>query len=192
VKVTRKKAAENRDRIVEMAARLFRERGYEGVGVADLMKEAGLTHGGFYGHFRSKEELAAEASSRALADSIRKWDKTASNATGDPLEAIVTHYLSSKHRAGTGCLFAALGPEVPRHGLSLKTAVTRGMIPFIDLLARMVPGSSAKARREKAIATYAGLIGGIVLARAVSDKSLSNEILQAVSKSLTETTAVSE
>src|SRR5947199_6514843 len=88
MKVSREQAAQNRDRIVEAAAQRFRERGFEGIGVADLMKEAGLTHGGFYGHFSSKEDLIAEASARALARSLALWRQLAERAPRDPLSAI--------------------------------------------------------------------------------------------------------
>src|SRR6187401_2636887 len=113
VKVSREQAVQNRDRIVEVAAELFRERGFDGIGVADLMKEAGLTHGGFYGHFSSKEELIAEASARALAGALAVWSKRAERASGDALAAIAGGYLTSRPRdnPGAGCLLAALGPD---------------------------------------------------------------------------------
>src|SRR5436309_11486102 len=106
MKVSREQAAQNRERIVETAAQLFRERGFEGIGVADLMKEAGLTHGGFYGHFGSKEELIAEASDRALAQSLARWDKLMARAPDDALSAIAKAYLNGTHRddPGAGCL----------------------------------------------------------------------------------------
>src|SRR5437868_4212921 len=114
MKVSRQQAAINHDRIVETAAQLFRERGYEGIGVADLMKEAGLTHGGFYGHFASKEELIAEASVRALTESLARLSNIAERAHDDPLSAMAEAYLTSGHRddPGDGCLLAALGTEV--------------------------------------------------------------------------------
>src|SRR3954462_4017135 len=96
MKVSREQAAQSRERIVETAARLFRERGFEGVGVADLMKEAGLTHGGFYGHFSSKEDLIAEASTRPLMHSLALFSKVADRAPADPLSAIASGYLSSR------------------------------------------------------------------------------------------------
>src|SRR5688572_26849623 len=112
MKVSREQAALNRERILEVAAQLFRERGFDGIGVADLMKEAGLTHGGFYGHFSSKEELIAEASARALTSTFALLSKQAERGAGDPLSAVADTYLSSRHRddPGTGCLLAALGP----------------------------------------------------------------------------------
>src|SRR3954467_11321554 len=88
MKVTREEAARNRERIVEAAARRFRERGFEGIGVADLMKEAGLTHGGFYGHFESKEQLMAEALASAMARSRQRWAKRAAGSPGDPVGAL--------------------------------------------------------------------------------------------------------
>src|SRR5216110_2787030 len=113
MKVSREQAAQNRERIVEAAAQLFRERGFEGIGVADLMKEAGLTHGGFYGHFSSKQDLVAEASARALMRSLALFSDAAERETADPLSAIASAYLSRRHRdkPGEGCLLAALGSD---------------------------------------------------------------------------------
>src|SRR5437879_13882831 len=116
MKVSREQAAQNHERIVETAAQLFRERGFEGIGVADLMKEAGLTHGGFYGHFSSKEDLIAEASGRALRRSLAVLSQVAERAPTDPLSAVAHAYLTSRHRdnPAAGCLLAALGSAVPR------------------------------------------------------------------------------
>src|SRR5947199_6007747 len=126
MKVSREQAAKNRERILEAAARLFRERGFEGIGVADLMNEAGLTHGGFYGHFSSKDDLIAEASERALAESLPLWSGLASDRSGDPLPAVAAAYLSGEHRdnPGAGCVLAALGPDVSRQGAAVRRAVT--------------------------------------------------------------------
>src|SRR5215208_6469421 len=125
MKVSREQAARNRVRILDAAAQLFRERGFEGIGVADLMKEAGLTHGGFYGHFSSKEDLIAEASARAFEGSLAVWSNLVERAPGDPLSAIARVYLASRHRdnPGAGCLLAALGPEVSRQGMAVRRAV---------------------------------------------------------------------
>src|SRR3954462_7824260 len=110
MKVSREQAALNRERILETAAQLFRERGFEGIGVADLMKEAGLTHGGFYGHFSSKEDLIAEASALALTRSLAVLGKVGERGPGDPLSAVAGAYLTTRHRdnPGAGCLLAAL------------------------------------------------------------------------------------
>ena len=181
MKVSREQAAQNRDRIVEAAAQLFRERGFEGIGVADLMKEAGLTHGGFYGHFSSKEDLIAEASARALTRSLALWSKLAERAPRDPLTAIAGVYLTSRHRdnPGAGCLLAALGPDVSRQGTAVRRAVTDYVRSGCDLLAKLVPRKSKAARRQKAITIYATLVGAMVMARAVDDRALSQEILDA-------------
>jgi TetR/AcrR family transcriptional regulator, transcriptional repressor for nem operon len=181
MKVSREQAAQNRERIVETAAQLFRERGFEGVGVADLMKEAGLTHGGFYGHFSSKEDLIAEASSRALMRSLALLSKVAERAPGDPLSAVADAYLTSRHRdnPGAGCLLAALGPDVSRQGRAVRRSVTDYVRSAVDLLVTLVPGKTKAARRQKALSTYATLVGTMVMARAVDDRALSQEILDA-------------
>src|SRR4029453_1501170 len=137
MKVTREQAAENREPILDAAAQLFRERGFDGIGVADLMKEAGLTHGGFYGHFSSKEDLIAEASARALTRSLADWSKVADRGSGDPRAAGAPVYLSSRHRdnPGAGCLLAALGPDVSRQGRAVRHTVTDYVRSACDLLA---------------------------------------------------------
>src|SRR5215217_3193333 len=116
MKVSRAEAAQNRERIIEAAARLFRERGFDGIGVAELMKFAGLTHGGFYGHFASKEDLMAQASTHALNRVQDHWEKFAERESGQPLAALQASYLSPQHRdnPGKGCLMAALGADAAR------------------------------------------------------------------------------
>jgi TetR/AcrR family transcriptional regulator, transcriptional repressor for nem operon len=187
MKVSREQAALNHDRIVDAAAQLFRERGFEGVAVADLMKEVGLTHGGFYGHFSSKEELMAEASARALEQSLERWSELAEHAHENPLPALAEAYLTKGHRddPGAGCLLAALGPELSRQGPAVRRAVTEYVRSACDLLAKLVPGKSKAARRQKVIATYATLVGAMVMARAVDDRALSQEILEAGLASVT-------
>jgi len=181
MKVSREQAALNRERILEVAGQLFRERGFDGIGVADLMKEAGLTHGGFYGHFASKEELMAEASARALTNTFAFLSKQAERAAGDPLSTVAKSYLSSGHRddPGTGCLLAALGPDVSRQGDAVRRTVTDYLRSTVDLLTTLVSGKSKAARRQKAISTYATFVGTMVMARAVDDRALSQEILDA-------------
>jgi len=181
MKVSREQAAQNRERIIAAAAQLFRERGFEGIGVADLMKEAGLTHGGFYGHFSSKDHLIAEASARALTSSLALLSNVAERASGDPLSALAGAYLTSRHRdnPGAGCLLAALGPDVSRQGPAVRRAVTDHIRSAVELLTKLVPGKSRAARRQMAISTYATLVGAMVMARAVDDRELSQEILDA-------------
>jgi TetR/AcrR family transcriptional repressor of nem operon len=181
MKVTKEQAAQNRQRILDVAAQLFREHGFEGIGVADLMKEAGLTHGGFYGHFSSKDDLIAQASARELTRSLEHWSNFAGRASDDPLSAVAGTYLTRSHRdnPGTGCVLAALGPDVSRQGPAVRRAVTDYVRSVCDLLVKLVSGKSKAARRQKAISTYATLVGAMVLARAVDDRALSQEILDA-------------
>ena len=186
MRVTREQAAANREKILEVAATLFRERGYDGIGVADIMKRAGLTHGGFYGHFTSKDDLAAEITSRVLGR--EGWLERLTGSPNPSLADVVRNYLTRRHRddAGHGCLFAALGSDVVRQPRSVRRAFTEGLRLRIDVLAR-VPMGRAAARRRKALATMAGLVGALILSRAVDDPHLSDDILEATAASLART-----
>ena len=186
MRVSREKMAEHRETIISSAAKRFRERGFEGISVADLMKEAELTHGGFYGHFESKEELIALAAERALRDSTAKWEKILDGAKSDPLQALADTYLSQRHcdNPGTGCIFPALGSEISRQPESVRNVVTQGLQRFVGLLGRAIKGKSPAQRRRKAIVAYASMIGGMLLARSTSDPVLCREILRTVSESL--------
>jgi TetR/AcrR family transcriptional repressor of nem operon len=185
MKVSREQAAENRERILDAAARLFRERGFDGIGVADLMQNAGLTHGGFYGQFASKEDLAAQACERALAQSAARIERVIAKHATDGLQAVAASYLSTRHRdqPGDGCAFVALGAEAPRHAPAVRKVFTEALRLRVEKLMQLVPGTKA-ARRRKALATMAHLVGAQVLARAVDDIALSDEILDAVKASL--------
>ena len=187
MKVSREQAAQNRERVVQTAATLFRERGYSGIGVADLMKRAGLTHGGFYGNFGSKEALMAEAVTYALDKALLKWDKLVRTQPDDPLEAIAAAYLSTAHRdhPGQGCAMAALGPEVARLAPEVRSAMTDGVRQQVDKLAALMPPESADDKRRAALVTYASMVGALVLARAVNDEALSEELLGAVHAAVT-------
>jgi len=186
MKVSRIQEAENHERILDVATRLFRERGIDGIGVAELMKAAGLTHGGFYGHFKSKEDLVAQACARAVLRMRQNWTNVIDQATGDPLEALAATYLTPKHRdaTGRGCPMAAIGSEIARQGPQVRRAFTDELRPFLDYLSRMVHGNSNSLRRQKALATYAGLVGALIVSRAVDDPALSNEILSAVATTM--------
>src|SRR5882757_5280978 len=134
MKVTREQAAENRERVVDVASRLFREKGFDGIGIADIMKSAGLTHGGFYGQFKSKDDLAAQACARAFAQWAEELDARVRTSGGDSLAALIRAYLSEAHRdaRGTGCMTAALGAEAARQSQPLRQAFTQGIEQFID------------------------------------------------------------
>ena len=184
VRVTREQAAANREKILEVAGALFRERGFDGIGVADIMKRAGLTHGGFYGHFASKDDLAAEITARVLGRS--GWMERLTGTQKPSFTDVVRQYLSPRHRddPGRGCLFAALGSDVVRQPRSVRRAFTEGLRLRVDALARLAPGRSAAARRQKSLATMAGLVGALILSRAVDDPKFSDEILEAAATSV--------
>jgi len=186
MKVSREEAAASRERILDAGARLFRERGFDGIGVADLMREAGLTHGAFYGHFASKEDLMAKACERALATSAAKWEALRARDGREALAAMADSYLCTRHRdnPGAGCIVAAVGEEAARHGPPVRRAFTQGVRSLLDILARVMPGRTRVGRRDQALATFASMVGAIVLARAVDDPELSGQILKAVRESI--------
>jgi AcrR family transcriptional regulator len=170
------------DRIVETAARAIRRSGYNGTGVAEIMKEAGLTHGGFYAHFESREGMLAEAADRAGADGMASLAQVA--ATAPPkqaLEAMLRAYLSKEHMDGveTGCAVAALGSEMPRQSDKVRRAATRRIKEMIDLVARQSPDWGQPGAHERALVTVAAAVGALVLARAVDDPNLADAVRQA-------------
>ena len=175
MRVSRQQAAKNRERIVETAARMFREDGFDGVGVDAIMTAAGLTHGGFYGHFQSKDDLAAEAVASALASGVEKQ----SHYTN--LSDLVSGYLSGRHCAdrANGCAVAALGADMVRQGGGVRRALTEYVRVQLDRLTRLLRDGTAASRRKRAITTLSGMVGALTLARAVDDAALSEEILAA-------------
>jgi TetR/AcrR family transcriptional repressor of nem operon len=172
MRVSREKAAENRARIVEAASRLFRESGFEAVSVDAIMNAAGLTHGGFYGHFRSKDELAAEAVARALERCVEQQ----SHHTN--LSDLVLEYLSERHRAdhANGCAIVALGADMARQRDARRWLTDHVRAQF-DHFSRLLRNGPAAKRRKRAITMFAGMVGALTLARGVDDPVLSNEIL---------------
>jgi TetR/AcrR family transcriptional repressor of nem operon len=175
MRVTREKAAENRANIIEAASRLFRERGIDGVGLDAVMAAAGLTHGGFYRHFRSKDDLAAAAIAYGQQLSAGRQDQAGT------LHDLVGSYLTRAHIAnpGEGCTVAALGTDVGRQGPELRAHFTTHFRRSITRVASLVRGRTEAARRQQALAVLAQLIGAVVLARAVDDPALVDEILAA-------------
>ncbi|MDB5805312.1 MAG: putative TetR family transcriptional regulator [Betaproteobacteria bacterium] len=186
MKVSREQCAENRERILAAASSLFREKGFDGVGIADIMSAAGLTHGGFYRHFASKDDLAAQTCKLAMDGTADKWSRLLQDDQQAPLPALLAHYLSQRHRddASRGCMFASLGADAARQQSGVRSAFTGGLNALLELLGRTVHGPSRQARRRKAIATMSEMVGAVILARAVDDPALSNEILAATSSDL--------
>lgn len=176
--------AKKHEKILKEAARLFRERGFGGAGVAEIMKAAGLTHGAFYAHFASKEALEAEAVERAFAQSQTRIEALTADAH-DPKQVFLDSYLSAAHRdhPGSGCVIAALGPEIARDAIARK--------PFTQRVKQMIEEMSGQFRwkrkgtaRASSIHLLAAAVGALTLARAVDDPQLSEEILESVRNSL--------
>jgi TetR/AcrR family transcriptional regulator, transcriptional repressor for nem operon len=183
MRVSKEKAAENRERILKAASRLIRERGISGAGVDALTEAAGMTHGSLYSQFGSKERLVEEALEYALVAS----GKTTAGA--ETLGRYISGYLSPAHRdqPGQGCPLAALVCEMPRQSSSVRETFTLGLRGMLRKLSdRMQTGLKPRQRDEQALAALASLIGALVLARAVNDPDLSDAILRATRKSLSD------
>jgi TetR/AcrR family transcriptional repressor of nem operon len=181
MRVSKEQAAENRERILKAASRLMRERGISGVGVDALTEAAGMTHGSLYSQFGSKERLVEEAVGHAIATKEQEVPETFA------LSDYVSEYLSAAHRdmPGSGCPFAALSCEMPRQSRGVRERFTAGVRGMIGLLrGRMDTGLSKRQRDDKALATVASLVGALVLARAVNDPNLSDDILRATKNRL--------
>ena len=175
------------ERIVQAAARAIRRSGYDGTGVADIMKEAGLTHGAFYAHFESREAMLAEAADRAGAESNAF---AACIVVAVPpeqaMQALVQAYLSKEHLAGieAGCPVSALGSEMPRQSPEVRRVATRRIKEMIDLVARQSPDWGQPGAHERALVTVATMVGTLMLARAVDDPALSDSLCSATLKSI--------
>ena len=169
-------------RIVAIASRRFREKGLAGFGIAELMKEAGLTVGGFYKHFDSRDELVAEAVSSAFGDWQRRVDAAASGGPPVSYAELIDDYLSDVHRQnpGTGCAFSALAPEIARSDKRTRALTSEQVRNDLELIAGLLPDNDKRAARSRAILTFSALVGAMSLARAVSNEVLSREILTTV------------
>lgn len=192
-RVSRKQANQHRVDIVDAAARLFRERGIDGVSVPELMADAGLTHGGFYGHFASKEELAALACSKAFAEKAEAVGKIVERGKGDRARArreLAHYYLTSLHcdDPGEGCPIPALSSDITRAkpDSALRTAYVDGLSAFAEQMIPFMEGRSNSEKRSEALAMLSMLVGAVTLARATRGEKISDEILKAVRKSLLE------
>jgi TetR/AcrR family transcriptional regulator, transcriptional repressor for nem operon len=186
---TKRKEATH-ERIVEVAARAIRRTGYDGTGVADIMKEAGLTHGGFYAHFASREAMLAEAADRAGADGLAALEQISATVPPEQaLQAIVQAYLSKEHleNAESGCAVAALGSEVSRQAPEVRRVATRRIKEMIDLVSRQSSDWGQPGAHDRALVIVATMVGALMLARAVDDPKLSNALRAAVLKQLVPT-----
>jgi len=176
------------ERIVSAAARAIRRSGFDGTGVADIMKEAGLTHGAFYAHFQSREAMLAEATNRACAESAAAAAGVVARLPpGQALTAMLRAYLSPEHLAQveSGCPLAALGSETARQTPEVRRVTTRHIKETVDLLARQSPDWGQPGAHEQALVTIATMVGSLLLARAVDDPALARGLCQAALKHLT-------
>src|SRR6266550_3329691 len=169
-------------RIVAIASKRFREKGLAGFGIAELMKEAGLTVGGFYKHFDSRDHLVAEAVTSAFGGWKRRVEAAKSGGPPVSYEKLIDEYLNEAHRdnPGTGCAFSALAPEIARSDKRTRALASEQVRNDIQLIAALLPEKDKRTSRSRAILTFSALVGAMSLARAVSDEALSREILSTV------------
>ncbi|WP_454852121.1 TetR/AcrR family transcriptional regulator [Rhizobium binxianense] len=177
MRVSREKFAENREKILTAAGVLFRENGF-GVGVADIMKAAGLTHGGFYGHFESKDDLALEVSRKLIERVIERW-KALIDSSDRPLQALLDHYVHWRtvDDPGGSCVFATMIQEVSRSEGAVRAVFSDGLAALVETLVDIVPGETEEERRANATTTLSSMMGAVILARAVEDRALAGQFL---------------
>lgn len=173
--------AETRSRIVSKASVKLREKGVHGIGVADLMKDAGLTHGGFYAHFESREALVIEAFSRAMDNAVHKWRKVDETTAPKKLQTMVANYLSAQHRdePGQGCAISTLGGDIVRESPKTRRAFAAKIDELVQAVAETIPELPPAAARQKALGVLSTLIGALLLARISGTGEQSDEILAA-------------
>lgn len=182
MRVSRAKAAENRVKVIDVASRLFRKHGFDGIGLNDLMHEAGLTQGAFYKQFRSKEDLTVQACGRAMERGLERWSEAVAGEPKQPLAALIDFYFRTEHRdeLEDGCPLAALGADAVRHGVDVKASFEAGIKTHLDVLDGYMPSAAAdESQRRKTLGVLATMVGALLLSRAVNDQTLSAEFLAA-------------
>ncbi|ASV88081.1 bacterial regulatory, tetR family protein (plasmid) [Ochrobactrum quorumnocens] len=178
--MSRAQAEENRETVINVASRLFRKHGFDGIGLKDLMKGAGLTQGGFYKQFASKDNLAALASRRAMESATRRWSTAAANSS-DPLEAVIAFYLSSDHRGekAEGCPLVALGSDATRQSEEVRRPFEDGIRAHFEVLDELMEDSKGSDPSAKSMAILSLMVGAVTLSRIIEDEHLSQGILDA-------------
>jgi TetR/AcrR family transcriptional regulator, transcriptional repressor for nem operon len=184
MRVSRAQAEKNRQAVIDVASRLFREHGFDGIGLKDLMESAGLTQGAFYKQFASKDDLTAQASRRALESAFRRWSAAAAANPQDPLGAVIAFYLSMEHCAERmdGCPIVALGSDAARQGVDVKASFEAGIRDYLKMLSSWVGETDGEEPSGNAMAILSTMVGAVVLSRAVNDERLSKQFLQAAAK----------
>jgi TetR/AcrR family transcriptional repressor of nem operon len=191
MRVSRIQAAENRQTVINVASRLFRERGFDGIGLKDLMEGAGLTQGAFYKQFASKEDLAAQASRRALESATLRWSAATAAKPKDPLGAVIAFYLSTGHREEKmdGCPIVALGSDAARQGIDVKASFEAGIKAHLEVLGRIIAETDGEEPKGKAMAILSTMVGALTLSRVVNDPDLAQGFLDAAAQQVREAAA---
>jgi TetR/AcrR family transcriptional repressor of nem operon len=191
MRVSRVQATENRQTVINVASRLFRERGFDGIGLKDLMEGAGLTQGAFYKQFASKEDLAVEASRRALESASGRWSDAVEQNPDDPLGAVLAFYLSRDHREEKmdGCPIVALGSDAARQGPDVKAAFEAGIKAHLEVLGRLIAQTGGDGLNGKAMASLSTMVGAVTLSRVVNDPDLAQALLDAAVEQVREAVA---
>ncbi|WID99495.1 TetR/AcrR family transcriptional regulator [Bosea vestrisii] len=186
MRVSRVQAEENRQTVIDVASRLFREHGFDGIGLKDLMAGAGLTQGAFYKQFESKDDLAAQASRRALESASGRWSAAAQTNPQNPLSAVVDFYLSMGHRAERmdGCPVVALGSDAARQGPDVKASFEAGIKEYLEMLGGWVGKEGGEEPSSKAMVVLSTMVGAVLLSRAVNDEQMSKRFLKAAAESV--------
>jgi TetR/AcrR family transcriptional repressor of nem operon len=191
MRVSRTQAAENRETVINVASRLFRERGFDGIGLKDLMKGAGLTQGAFYKQFASKEDLAAQASRRALESAFNRWSAAIAATPEDPLGAVMAFYLSMGHREKKmdGCPLVALASDAARQGSEVKASFEAGIKAHLEVLGRLIAETKDSEAKGKAMAVLSMMVGAVTLSRVVNDPDLAQAFLVTAAEQIREVVA---
>ncbi|SCW50827.1 transcriptional regulator, TetR family [Rhizobium mongolense subsp. loessense] len=188
MRVTRTQAAENRETVINVASRLFRERGFDGIGLKDLMKGAGLTQGAFYKQFTSKEDLVAQASRRAMESATNRWSAATAAKHEDPLGEVIAFYLSMDHRGEKmdGCPIVALGSDAARQGMDVKASFEAGIREHLGILGRFIAETNGEESDGKAMAILSTMVGALMLSRVINDPDLAQAFLDAATNQVRE------
>jgi TetR/AcrR family transcriptional repressor of nem operon len=191
MRVSRIQAAENRQTVINVASRRFRERGFDGIGLKDLMEGAGLTQGAFYKQFESKEDLAEQASRRALESASQRWSAAIAENPDDPLGAVIAFYLSAGHREEKldGCPVVALGSDAARQGAGVKAAFEEGIKAYLEIIGPLLPKTDGEDSNRKAMVVLSTMVGAMTLSRAVNDPDLAQAFQNAAVEHVREAAA---
>ena len=187
MKKSKVETAETRRRIVKTAAREFRRNGIHATGLADVMAAAGLTHGGFYRHFDSKDQLVAEACAAGMESVVETAQDEACKCDGKgSFKAIVDNYLTLEHRdnLSEGCPLAGLGSELARADDESRAAISAGLLRLVDVLAKQMPHRKREVAKSDALFALSAMVGAVTLSRLVADPELSRAILRITKRRL--------